>query len=172
MAASITDVLYDWMHRRRILRLVADEMGVKESTLYAELGRGNANAKLGADALVPMFQAIRRVGWGDELEGILHNYIEQLKGTDYDAVSDEDLIPHVLTLGQSLGILSECAARIQQISDESELVKLIIMLRTEVLPVVMKMEATLETRLKTVRKKKDRSILLLVPKLKPASNAS
>ena len=46
MAASITDVLYDWMHGRRILRLVADEMGVKESTLYAELGRRNQDLEV------------------------------------------------------------------------------------------------------------------------------
>jgi hypothetical protein len=153
MQYSVTQALYDWLHEKRLIRAVAREMAVSESTLAAQLcpGRG---AKLGADDMVPLFEAIRRIGYGAELNGILYQYIGELKGAANADVADQNLIPHVLKLSRSLGILSECAGRISEISDEEELVRLCTMLRTEVLPVVMKMEGTVVSRLQSLRKSK------------------
>lgn len=153
MSYSVTQALYDWLHEKRLIRAVSREMGISESTLAAELcpDRG---AKLGADELIPLFQAIRRIGYGDELNGILYYYIGELKGLELAHVPDEDLVPQVLKLSKSLGILSDCAARIAQISDEDELSNLNTMLRTEVLPVVMKMESTISSRIQAVQKSK------------------
>jgi hypothetical protein len=150
---SITQALYDWLHEKRLIRAVAREMDVSESTLASQLcpERG---AKLGADELVTLFQAVRRIGYGDELNGILYHYIAELKGSELADVSDHDLIPHVLKLSRSLGILSECASRIAQISNEDELTSLNTMLRTEVLPVVMKMESTISSRIHALQKSK------------------
>ena len=153
MSYSVTQALYDWMHEKRLIRAVAREMGISESTLAAELcpGRG---AKLGADELISLFHAIRRIGYAEELNGILYNYVGELKGTELADVPDQDLIPQVLKLSKSLGILSDCAARIGQISDEDELTKLNTMLRTEVLPVVMRMESTISSRIHAIRTSK------------------
>jgi len=153
MAYSVSQALYDWLQEKRLIRAVAREMGVNESTLTGQLcpGRG---AKLGADDLIPMFQAIRRLGYGSELNGILYHYVAELKGEELANVPDHELIPHVLKLSKSLWILSDCAARISQMSDEEELIRLNTMLRTEVLPVVMKMENTLSNRVGELRRRK------------------
>ncbi|HEY3297001.1 MAG TPA: hypothetical protein VGL38_16325 [bacterium] len=155
MSYSVTQALYDWLHEKRLIRAVARDMGISESTLAARLCP-NRDGKLGADDMVPLFQAIRRIGYGAELNGILHQYIAELKGDELANVADQDLIPHVLKLSKSLGILSDCAARISQISDEDELASLNTMLRTEVLPVVMKMENTISSRIVALRKSKRR----------------
>ena len=151
MSYSVTQALYDWLSEARLIRAVAQEMGVREGTLSSQLcpGRG---AKLGADELVPLFHAIRNIGYGSELNGILYQYIAELKGDELANVPDQDLVPHVLKLSKSLGILSNCAARISQISDVDELSGLNTMLRTEVLPVVINMENTIATRIATLRR--------------------
>jgi hypothetical protein len=154
MAFSITQALYDWMHERRIVSSVAREMGMNENTLSAELRSHRSQAKLGADELIPLFEAIRRIGYGRELDGIIHQFCAALHNGTPDEDNDGDLVPHVLTLTKSLGILSECAARIPQSVDESELARVSIMLRTEVLPVILKMEDMVSARVKDLRSRR------------------
>ena len=151
MPYSVSEALYEWLHEKRLIRAVAREMFISESTLAAELSPERA-AKLGADELIPLFDAIRRIGYGAELNGILYQFLGLLKGAANADVADQDLIPHVLKLSRSVGILSDCAGRISEISDEEELVRLCTMLRTEVLPVVMKMEAAVSARIQVLRK--------------------
>jgi hypothetical protein len=152
MSFSISETLYDWLHDKRIVASVAREMGINVGTLYAKLSPTCAPSKLSADELAGLFDAIRRIGYGSELRGILHDFIAEIQGKDSLAIPDQDLIPHVLTLTRCLGVLSECAGRVSEISDEEELVRLRRMLRTEVLPVVLQMEDTIEARLALIRK--------------------
>ena len=151
MSYSITQVLYDWMHEKRIVTLVAKEMGVKDSTLSAKLRPSNPQAKLTADELVPLFEAFRRVGYGKESEGVLYEFIQALQNRDAHLENDETMIPLVLSLAKRLGMLSECAGKIDTINDDGELVRLCTMLRTEVLPVILRMEAIVDARLKKIR---------------------
>jgi hypothetical protein len=164
MSYSITQVLYDWMHEKRIVALVAREMGMIDSTLSAKLRPSNPQAKLSADELVPLFDAIRREGYEKELEGVLHEFIQALRDPGSLLESDEPMVPLVLSLARGLGALSECAGRIASTTDEGELVKMCTMLRTEVLPVVLRMEALVDSRLKKVRKGQ----LAQSPQLDPA----
>jgi hypothetical protein len=154
MSYSIAQVLYDWMHEKRIVLPIAREMGINPSTLAAELRQQRTQAKLGADELIPLFNAIRRIGYGSELKGILHQFVAEMEGREVADLPDQDLIPHVLRLNRSLGILADCAARISTISDEAELARIYTMLRTEVLPVILKMESTVASRIKDIRKSK------------------
>jgi hypothetical protein len=157
MMFSISETLYDWLHGKRIVAVVAREMGIKECTLSSKLRPNCPASKLGADELPELFDAIRRIGYGSELRGVLHDYVAQIEGKDTLAIPDGDLIPHVLTLTRCLGVLSQCAGRISQISDEEELSRLRTMLRTEVLPVVLKMEDTIEARMSHLRKGRKKS---------------
>ena len=152
MAFSISQVLYDWMHEKRIVSAVAQEMRIKEATLSAELRPSNPHAKLGADELIPLFQAIRNIGYGSELEGILHRFTGALRDSDLSEIPETDLVPHVLTLARGLGMLSDCVVRIPQVQDEVELTRLCTMLRTEILPVVLKMESMMTARLRDIRR--------------------
>jgi hypothetical protein len=158
MAFSITQALYDWMHERRIVSAVAREMGINENTLSAELRSHRSQAKLGADELIPLFEAIRRIGYGQELDGILHQFCAALHDGTVVELDDGDMVPHVLKLTKSLGILSDCAARIPLTTDEDELARVSIMLRTEVLPVILKMEDMVSTRLKYLRERRNKHI--------------
>jgi hypothetical protein len=173
MSFSITNALYDWMHEKRIVTAVAQAMGMKDSTLAAQLRPASLGHKLGADDLIQLCEAIRKIGYGRELQGILLQYHQALdEGTAVDP-GDADLVPHVLKLVQTLGVISECAAKIPTITDEDELTKLCTMLRTEILPVVLQMESAIVTRLKTIRKRKRESIFEplnnLIPKPAQAS---
>lgn len=151
MSYSITRVLYGWMHKRRIVTDVALEMNVPVTTLCAELSPKRFAAKLGADSLVPLFQAIRQAGYGEELNGILFGFIRELKGEELASIADEDLVPQVLSLARSLGNLSECADRIPRISQMDELQKIHTLLITEMLPVVLQMESIIVSRMNVLR---------------------
>jgi hypothetical protein len=133
-------------------------MGIKEATLSAQLRPTNPHAKLGADELIPLFQAIRNIGYGSELEGILHRFVGALRDSEHAEIPETDLVPHVLALARGLGILSDCAGRIPHIRDEVELTRLCTMLRTEILPVVLKMESMMASRIKDIRRA-DKEIL-------------
>jgi hypothetical protein len=151
MAFSLSEALYEWLHKRRIVSEVAQEMGVKVVTLSAELRPTNPQAKLGVEELRPLFAAIRRIGYGKELEGILHHFVESLRETDSEAVPDEDMFSNAVILAKSMGMLFDCADRVSTMRDEAELVKLSTMLRTEVLPAVLQMEKMVQKRLKVVQ---------------------
>jgi hypothetical protein len=170
MSFSMTEVLYEWMHELRIVSAVAQEMGIKESTLSAELRPTNAHAKLGVDELVPLFNAIRKIGYGTELEGIQHRFIGALRDSNLTEMPETDMVPQVLALARGLGILCDCAGRIPQLSDTAELSRLCTMLRTEILPVVLKMESMMASRLKDIRREEAaelarQKLLLIHPSL-------
>jgi hypothetical protein len=160
MDFSLTNALYEWMHERRIVNAVAREMGVYETTLHAELRPTNHSAKLGADTLIPLCRAIRRLGYGHELDGLLHQFMREMRDCSDNQREEKDIVSQVLTLGRSLGMLAECADRIPHITDEAELVRLATAVRTQVLPTVMQIESIIANQLVKVRKKR---------KLRPAT---
>jgi hypothetical protein len=136
-----------------------EEDFVYENTLSAELRSHRSQAKLGADQLIPLFGAIRRIGYGAELDGILHQFYAALRDGAQSDLDEGDLVPHVLKLTKSLGILSDCVARIPKTTDEEELARVSIMLRTEVLPVILKMEDMVSARLDYLRSRRKKHIL-------------
>ena len=151
MQFSITEALHDWMNKRRIISAVAQKMGKNATTLSAELRPSRYEAKLGADELVPLFNAIREIGYGDELNGILFRYIKSLKGEANVLVADDEIIPLVLQLSCVFSSFTECMARVPKSNDEEELIRVRRVLRTEILPALLKMEDLLEGRLRKVR---------------------
>ncbi|MFZ5432161.1 MAG: hypothetical protein ACOZB3_00155 [Calditrichota bacterium] len=152
MEYSIVGVLHDWMHKKRITKAVAQQMGKNENTFYAEISQRPNGAKLGADDLVPLFNAIRAIGYGDELRGILKRFISELKGLDLQKIPDSELIPRVLHMQIGLATFLECAARIPSIMDTEELLTVRRLLNTEIVPVLMKMDYTIELRLTYLQK--------------------
>jgi hypothetical protein len=158
----ITDLLYTWMHRKRIVAEVARELGVHEQTLSAELRPHHPIAKLGANQLVPMFDALRKLGYGNELDGILNRFVQELKGQAAEtAPADGDLTPHVLALYRSLSALPTGDTLLSSIKDRAELAGLSVLLQTEILPMVLRMDAMVSARLEAVpgkRKRKRRRV--------------
>jgi hypothetical protein len=146
---SLTRVLIDWMHDRRIVSVVAQKMGVDASNLAAKLRASKYSTRLSADDLVLLCNAIRQAGYGKELRGILHSFLE---GIDERVPGAEplDLMEHVLALTKGVSSLFDCAARIPHMSNPKEIRRLKIQLRTEVLPVVLQMEVLLDQRLKAI----------------------
>ena len=152
MAYSITQDLYVWMHKRRIVSAVAAEMGIKDVTLSAELRPSTTNAKLGSDELIPLFNAIRRIGYGSELEGVLHTFLSELRGDSQDLrQTSEDLRRSRGRAGKESEYALECAERLPSMSDPKALAQISTMLQTELLPVVLHMHKIVQTRLKAVQ---------------------
>jgi hypothetical protein len=151
MADSISAVLYRWMHQRRIESEVARELEIPVPTLAAKLSSRRVGVKLAADELVPLCRAIRDIGYGEELNGILFGFVRELKGEELGNLADENLLPQILSLVRSLGYLSECADRIPRITRYDELEKIRTMLTTEVFPLVMQMENIIQSRIEALR---------------------
>jgi hypothetical protein len=151
MAGTITEILYDWLHKRRLVTAVAERMGINPITLSAELRPTNGQAKLGADELVPLFDAIRALGYGRELRGIVQRFIAELKGKDWLTIPDDQLEPLIVQLTRGLAFFSEFAVRVPSQTDERELVRMRTLLRTEIVPAIMRLEDTIERSLAHVR---------------------
>jgi len=160
MSASITETLYEWMLRRRIMTEVAREMGVNVNTLAGELRPSNPQAKLGADELTPLFAAVRRVGYGHELRGILHGFIRDLKGeNDLTWADEREFVPNALMLSKCVGLLCDSASKLDQIEDEAELARMRSMIRSELLSVAVRMEAIVDSRLTKLRRNRRRGLV-------------
>ena len=157
MGTPITQILYDWMVERRIVSLVARKMGTNPATLSAELRTKSTHAKLGANDLVPLCNAIREAGLGRQLDGLLHPFVEELMGDLPDAVNAEEYVSSVLSLSRCVGLLSESATRVNQIEDEQELTRLRTMIRTELLTLTMRMDAIVDTQLARLNEGRKRS---------------
>ena len=154
MNDSISKALYYWMHKRRIISTVAQNLGVDESHLSAKLRAGKNRSRLSADDLIPLCEAIRESGYGQELKGLLHPYLEQMYGEESLGEDEAAQTANLQALGKSVSTLFDCAARVSRMTDADELKRLKLQVRTEVLPVVLQMEALLEQRLKKVTTKK------------------
>ena len=168
MSRSITEALYQWMHKRRIESEVAAEMGIPVATLSAELSPTRPQAKLGADELVPLFGAVRRIGYGGELQGVVYRFVRDLRGEELEQVSDEDLVPQMFSLMRSMGLLAHVADGIGRNTNVAELERMRIMLHSEVLPVVLQMESILSSRLEVLRPQKK----ITLAKVKPLAAGS
>lgn len=153
MRSSISRTLFEWMKEKRIITAVAKRMGIAKSTLASELRSSNHQAKLGADELVPLFQAIRKMGYESELRGIVRRFMQELEGEHAEPVTADQYSPQLLTLVKCIGVLSESAARIDDLEATPQLVRLKTMIRTEILPAICKMEDIVESRLAHVRRK-------------------
>jgi hypothetical protein len=152
MKPTITQVLYEWMLEQRIISNVAREMGVSCIKLSAELRPTHSTAKLGADDLVPVFRALRKLGYAPEARGILTYFIQDLKGETQ--IEPGELIPQLLSLYQLTGVLSSCASRLRESNaEEAELAKLDHLLKTRVLPVVLGIQCTVAKRRRDLHKK-------------------
>jgi hypothetical protein len=134
------------MGEYRIASDVAREMGVPVATLSAELRPNHCSAKLGADSLVPLFKALRDLGYNAELNGILATYITELQGEEISEVSQQDMVLMMLDLYTHLGTLSAAARRITQMKDDSELCDLEVTIRTEILPRFLAILKSVEAR--------------------------
>jgi hypothetical protein len=161
------------MNKRRIESEVAREMDVPVATLSAKLSPKRPQAKLAADELLPLFEAIRRIGYGSELRGVVYRFLRDLRGDEQEAVAEEkNLVPQILTLVKCLGMMSECANGIHSSTNVAELDKMRIMLRTEVLPVVLQMESILASRVETLRPPHKLPLPQRKPDLAPSVNRS
>jgi hypothetical protein len=153
MSSSITQTLFHWMKEKRIIAAVAKCMGIPYTTLVAELRSGPRQAKLGADRLVPLFNAIRDAQYGTELEGMVKSFVRELEGEQPVRVSAKDYGGQVLTLVKCIGVLSESSARVKDAESERELIRLKTMIRAEIIPAVYKLEDIIDRRLARRQKK-------------------
>ena len=152
MSFSITKALYEWLHEARIVSEVAAAMGKKEVTLSAELRPTTPSAKLGADELVPLFHAIRKRGYEQELEGILYQFMDGLQGREPEASPESgELCDHAVYLARSLNALFDCADRLPRTTEPEELAQFSTLLQTELLPVVLTMNRIVQSRLDAIR---------------------
>ena len=151
MSYSIANVLYDWLTRRRHVSVVARTMGMNESTLLAKPNPGTSTAKLSADELIPLFAAIRQAGYGEELEGIAAEYTRRLCGEFANCRESSDIQQNLLRLMSAIGAISSKIVGVSAANTEKDLVPLLNGLRTDVLPLVVELEAVLADRLKRVR---------------------
>lgn len=154
MAYLITEVLFDWLQKKRLISAVARRMGVNENTLISQLRPTTNTAKFAADDLVPLFDAIREAGYAQELIGIVREYAERLQGDILTVGSQESEQTQLMRLVSGVGAIAEQLADNTKRSNEADLVTLLNRLRTEVFPTLLQLEANLADKLSAVRKHK------------------
>ena len=149
MKPPITQILHEWMLDRRITSKVAKELGEPVTTLSARLNPGISSAKLSADALVPLFHAIRRLGYGEELDNITTEFLVNLRGEQtrhLRAAKEADLVTELFYIYSALGKISAIAYGVADGGTDEELMKLEGMLRSEVLTRVYRIMEHLQLR--------------------------
>lgn len=152
MSSSITATLFVWLKKRRIIHSVAQEMGIPYVTLLYEL-RGRARQpKLGADELVPLFRAIRAIGYEDELNRQIRHWVRELQ-VDQPNLSGDHLPDLLQLLVSNVEELSEATARLNSTESAKELMDVRNKLRTELVPAFYKLQDIVETRLEKINKK-------------------
>ena len=88
------------------------------------------------------------------MDGILSRYITELKGEPADVSPlDSDLTPYVLALYRSLGAFPTGDTPLSGVKDRAELAGLSVLLRTDILPMVLRMDAMVSARLEAVPSK-------------------
>ena len=119
MDGSITKVLYEWLLKRRIISDVAAEMGLDGSTLAAKLRPKATQARLTADELIPLCQAIRKAGaqYSKELDGILHRFTRDLFGAEPVKADPTVLLSSVFELSKGMGELLSNTEQIAKSND-------------------------------------------------------
>jgi hypothetical protein len=126
---------------------------MNESTLLSQLRPTTHTSKFAADDLLPLFNAIRDAGYGDELAGILCEYSLRLSGEIKPGANKADLQNQMVRLMGAIGVISSQLSDISRHSSERDLVALLNTLRTEVLPIVVQLENDLGDRLRRARNK-------------------
>lgn len=153
MSYQISEVLFDWLQKKRLISAVARRMNVVENTLISQLRPSTSTSKFAADDLIALFDAIRDEGYGAELVGIIKEYSDRLQGEIKNLPGEQDMQVQVYRLMSGIGGITERLADTSKHSSERDLVALLNKLRTEVLPVVLQLEAILADRLEKVRRK-------------------
>jgi hypothetical protein len=148
MDRSISQVLRDFLHERRLMAEVARRMGKKFSTLASELNPHCPKAKFGLDDLLPLCSVLRAMGYDKELEGILHDYFESLRQGDVEAPASDELLPLVSTLMEKTGTLANSAVRLLNSTDDNELRQVASLLRSSLLPTTLRLGSLIDGRLK------------------------
>lgn len=147
MEYSISHVLFDWLSQKRLVSAVARQMGMNESTLLAQLRPTTHTAKFAADDLLPLFNAVREAGYGEELAGILCEYSQRLTGEIKPEATRADLQNQMVKLMGAIGTISTQLSDESRHSSERDLVSLLNILRTEVMPIIVQLENDLADRL-------------------------
>lgn len=128
-------------------------MGMNESTLLSQLRPTTNTAKFAADDLLPLCEAIRDAGYGEEMIGIIKEYSERLAGQIKDTPESTDLQLQMVKLMSGIGSISAMISDRARHSTEKDLVDLLNKLRTEVLPIIVHLETILSDRLSVSRNK-------------------
>lgn len=153
MQYSISSVLFDWLQRKRLISAVARRMGVNESTLMSQLRPTTNTSKFAADDLLPLCEAIRDAGYGEEMIGIIREYTDRLVGEIKTTPESGDLQLQMVKLMSGIGSVSAMISDTARHSSEKDLVELLNKLRTEVLPIIVHLEVILSDRLAASRGK-------------------
>lgn len=148
MDRPISHVLHEFLTSRKILTEVARQIGMKSATLNAELSPTVKNAKFCIDDLVRVVFAIRKIGYGDEFDAILHEYFETLNDYELQTKSTDNLAVLTANLMAKTAALADSTVKLIDSSDDiSQLKSLQSMIRSDLLPTCMRLIHTVEKRL-------------------------
>ena len=163
MSTSITSTLYHWMKEKRIIDPVARRLGMSGSTLAAELRSAPHQAKLGADRLVPLFEAIRETQYAGELDGIIKPFIRELESRHVAKVPVKSQGEHVRELMKCVGDLLSASAQIKDSGSAQEIERLRTKVRTEIIPAAYMLDDILARRVARAEKKSRSTMSVLTP---------
>ena len=147
MNQPISHVLHEFLHTRRILAEVARRLDTKLSTLAAELNPNAGYAKFGIDDFERLCKAVREIGYGGEMDGILHEYFENLKDHKIDTETSDNLVVLSASLMSKTAALADGTMKLLDSSDDAQLQVIKQMIRSELIPTAMRLTYLIDRQL-------------------------
>ncbi|MCB9369607.1 MAG: hypothetical protein H6507_10915 [Calditrichaeota bacterium] len=150
MTVTITERLHDFLFEKKLITEVAKRMGKKLTTLASELNPGASYAKFGINDFLPLCVAVREMGYGDELDAILHEYFEALKSgtsSQSEPYSSQELSAMVVELMTNTATLANKASKLFGTTDKRELREVRSLISQHLLPTALKLAASIDSEL-------------------------
>jgi hypothetical protein len=126
---------------------VARRLDVKLSTLASELNPKATNAKFGIDGFEELCKVVREIGYGKELDGILHEYFEEIKHYRIESESTDNLTDLAMSLMSNTAALADGTTKLMKSADDAQLRKVKEMIRSELIPTAMRLDYLIDRHL-------------------------
>jgi hypothetical protein len=148
MDEPISKILHEFLATHRIMAEVARRTGWNLSTLASELNPHCAYAKFGIDDLTILCNTVREIGYGKEMDGILHEYFESFRDSAPASEAPDNLAMLASSLMAKTAALADGTTKLLNSTDERDLKVVRQMIKSELIPTALRLGSLIDDRLR------------------------
>jgi len=159
MDEPISKILHEFLTTHRIMADVARRIDGNLSTLASELNPKCGYAKFGIDDLPRLCKAVREIGYGKEMDGILHEYFETFRDSRPVSETTDNLAVLTSSLMAKTAALADGTAKLLNSTDDRNLRVVRQLIKSELIPTALRLGSLIDDRLKKEKGNPDASAL-------------